>query len=245
MHHGIAELRLAHPPVNALGPELVDALRGALADRVAADARAVVLSGSPGLFSAGLDVPALMPLDRSQMSAFWSGFFGLLEDVARCPVPVVAAMTGHSPAGGTVLALFCDYRILARGPFEVGLNEVQVGLVVPGVIRKALARQIGAYPAERHLVAGRLIDPEAALAIGLVDELCEPAATVERAIAWCDRHLELPALALHETRRLARSDLVDLFDDGDNVDIGQFCDHWFRDETRAVLMQLVRRLGKD
>ena len=243
-HGEIAELRLARPPVNALDPGLVGALREALQARVSEGARAVVLSGGPGLFSAGLDVPALIRLDRAQMHDFWSGFFGLLEDVAACPVPIVAALTGHSPAGGTVVALFCDYRVLARGDFGVGLNEVAVGLVVPGVIRRALARQIGAYAAERHLVAGQLLDPETALARGLVDELADPGATVERALEWCRAHLALPPPALHETRRLARRDLVELFADPDNVDVGRFCDHWFRDETQQALQQLVARLGK-
>jgi len=243
-HDDIAEIRLARPPVNALDPAMIEALRESLSGQLADGHRAVVLSGASGLFSAGLDIPALIRLDRDQLRQFWVSLFGLLEDLAQYPIPVAAAITGHSPAGGTVLALFCDYRVMARGEFQVGLNEVQVGLVVPGVIHKALARLIGRYPAERHLVAGQLIHPEAAHHIGLVDELAEPDGTVERAVDWCRYHLQLPTLAMNETRRLVRADLAGLFADPENLDVDAFCDHWFRDETQQALQQLVARLGR-
>ena len=243
-HDNIVEIRLARPPVNALDPAMIEALRESLSQQLANGNRAVVLSGAPGLFSAGLDIPALMRLDRDQLRQFWVSLFGLLEDLAEYPVPVAAAITGHSPAGGTVLALFCDYRVMARGEFQVGLNEVQVGLVVPSVIHQALARLIGRYPAERHLVAGQLIHPEAACHVGLVDELAEPDDTVQRAIDWCRNHLQLPALAMNETRRMVRSDLGALFADPDNLDVDAFCDHWFRDETQQALQQMVARLSK-
>jgi len=126
-HDATLELKLARPPVNALDPRLVAALREAVTAAPAQGARAIVMSGQPGLFSAGLDVPHLLTLDRAAMIAFWGELFGLLRAIARSPIPTVAAITGHSPAGGAVLAIFCDYRVMARGAFRIGLNEVQVG----------------------------------------------------------------------------------------------------------------------
>ena len=244
-HDAVAELRLARAPVNALDPALVAALRERLAAAIDDGAGAVVISGRPGVFSAGLDLPVLLELAPDELRAFWSGLFGLLEDLARSPVPVVAAMTGHSAAGGSILALFCDYRIMARGAFRIGLNEVQAGLVVPGVIRGALARLVGPYRAERHLLAGELVDPERAAGIGLVDELAEPDAVTGRALAWCRRHLALPAHAFAENRRLLRADLAALFDDRRNVDIDAFAEHWFRDDTQRALHALVEQFRGD
>ena len=105
---GIRELRLARPPVNALDAGLLSALRGAIEHAPPDGAEALLLSGSPGLFSAGLDIPALMQLDRTAMRAVWNDFFGTCAALARSPVPIAAAVTGHSPAGGAVLAIFCD-----------------------------------------------------------------------------------------------------------------------------------------
>ncbi len=239
---GIVELRLDRPPVNALNPALVKRLDDAIAEAVADDARALVLSGSPGLFSAGLDVPELLELDESGMAEFWHDFFGLLGRIARSDVPVATALTGHSPAGGTVIALFADYRIQAEGDFRLGLNEVQVGLVVPPVIHRALVRLIGRYPAERHLVAGEMIPGTEALEIGMVDELAPADEVVDRAVAWCGNLLQLPSHAMQGTRRLCRADLAALFDDGDALDISSFVDGWFAEPTQATLRLLVERL---
>lgn len=242
--HGIREIRLARPPVNALNPELVSALDQALATASNEGVEAVILSGQPGLFSAGLDVPELLQLDRDGMRDFWKRFFGLLGSIACSPVPIVAASTGHSPAGGTVLALFADYRVQAEGSYKLGLNEVQVGLVIPPVIHHALARLIGVYAAERHLVAGQMIPASEALAIGLVDELAAADQLVEHALAWCQRHLAMPREAMLATRHLCRADLVDLFRDPEALDVDGFVEGWFSESTQRTLGELVERLKK-
>jgi enoyl-CoA hydratase/carnithine racemase len=238
-HDTVAVLRLARPPVNALSPELVASTRTAIASATEAGAGAIVVTGLPGIFSAGLDLPRLLELDAGSLRAFWEDLFGLLEDLARSPVPVVAALSGHSAAGGTILALFCDYRITAAGDFRIGLNEVQAGLVVPGAIRGALARLVGPYRAERHLLAGELVAPAEAERIGLVDELVRPDELLEGALAWCRHHLALPQHAFAENRRLLRSDLAALFDHADNLDVDAFAEHWQRPETRRALEALV------
>ena len=238
----ILELRLDRPPVNALNPDLVKCLDDAIADAQAADTKALVLSGQPGLFSAGLDVPELLALDEAGMERFWQVFFGLLERIARSEIPVVAALTGHSPAGGTVIALFADYRVQAEGDFRLGLNEVQVGLVVPPVIHRALVRLIGPYAAERHLVAGEMIPAAEALEVGLVDELAPSDQVVDRALAWCRNLLQLPGHAMQDTRRLCRADLAALFDGKDALDISSFVEGWFAEPTQATLHKLVERL---
>lgn len=240
----IVELKLARPPVNALNPELVATLDKALLEAIDGGARAVVLSGRKGLFSAGLDVPELLTLDESGMRAFWASFFGFLGRVASSPVPVVAALTGHSPAGGTVIALFADYRVQAEGDFRLGLNEVQVGLVVPPVIHQALVRLIGVYQAERHLVAGQMIPVEEAIGIGLVDELAPADQAVDQALAWCRYHLALPADAMKATRQLCRADIAAWFDDPTALDLDAFVEGWFAESTQATLNDLVARLKK-
>lgn len=240
----VLELRLARPPVNALDPALVAALKQAVERAPAEGAEALVLSGSPGLFSAGLDIPALLRLDRAAMRAFWKDFFGLCAALARCPVPAAAAVTGHSPAGGAVLAIFCDWRVMARGGFRIGLNEVQVGLTVPDCIQAALRRLVGPSRAERLLVAGAMLDPDAARATGLVDELAGAEDVVRRALAWLEPLLELPRQAMLGTRRLARADLAALFDDPAALPVDEFLDGWFAPEAQATLHALVERLRK-
>jgi len=93
----------------------------------------------------------------------------------------------------------------------LGLNEVQVGLVVPPVIHQALVRLIGAYPAERHLVAGKMIGVDQAHAVGLVDEVVAPEEVVSRAIEWLHALLAMPTQAMLTTRKICRQTLIDDF----------------------------------
>ena len=246
-HDAILEMRLARPPVNALDPTLVRALKDTFLEAPGTGARAIVLSGTPGLFSGGLDVPALLALDRAAMQEFWRDFIGLLGAIGRCPVPVAAAITGHSPAGGAVLAIFCDYRVMARPtdaakPFRIGLNEVQVGLSVPPAIQYAYRRLLGNHRAERLMVAGAMVDSETALRIGLVDELAGVAEVVPQAVAWCRQHLALPPEAMAETRRLARADLHEMLGRSMNDPAEDFMARWFSAESQAVLQALVAKL---
>jgi enoyl-CoA hydratase/carnithine racemase len=243
-HGDIREIRLSRPPANAINPQLAESLDQALTD-ASTSAGAVVVSGSPGMFSAGLDVPELMGLDRGQFSTYWEGFINMLKNIALMPVPIVFAMTGHAPAGGIVLALFGDYRIMPRGPFKTGLNETQIGLVAPPVAQQALIRNIGPKMAERILVAGEIMTAERALAIGLVDELAEdPAAVVSRAIEWCEQHLSLPREAMLTTRNYMRADLHAIFEDSRQFAIEEFVELWFQESTQNALGAMLRRIGK-
>ena len=243
-HDQILELNLARPPVNALNPALVEALCEAIPQAVNDGYRAIVLSGREGLFSAGLDVPELLQLDSEGMRRFWASFFHLLECVACSTIPVAFAITRHSPAGGAVVSLFGDYRVMADGEYKIGLNEVQVGLVVPELLQKALARLVGPHTAERMAVAGALISPADALRIGLVDKIVEPGVVIDDALNWCRRHLALSKIAMRETRRLARKPLTSLFSDRDKLGLEEFVDHWFHNTTQSVLMDLVASLKK-
>jgi 3,2-trans-enoyl-CoA isomerase len=243
-HGSVREIRLARPPANALDPALMRALRAALAQAAVDEREAVVLSGAAGLFSAGLDVPALLRLPREGIRDAWGDFFGLMRDIATSPIPTIAALTGHSPAGGTVLALFTDYRIFADGPFLIGLNEVQVGLPVPDVLLRALAYLVGQRQAARLAIGGLLVGPAEALRVGLVDEVVPVDQVVPRAIAWAADLLTRPRAAMSATRALARRPLTAAFDDLDPRAIEAIVDQWFAPEPQATLRALVARLKK-
>lgn len=240
--NAIREIQLARPPVNALNQELVHALREAIDSSVREGARGIVLSGAPGLFSAGVDVPALLQRDRAGVLEYWREFFALCGTLARVPIPMVAAITGHSPAGGAVLALFCDYRVMAEGPFRIGLNEVQVGLIVPEAIQLGLRRVVGAYRAERLLVSGAMIESAEALACGFVDEVTGVDQVTQRALHWLDALLALPSHAMLTTRGLARADLAAAYANLEALPLKEFTEAFFHPETQAVLQQLVARL---
>jgi enoyl-CoA hydratase/carnithine racemase len=243
-HGSIHEIRMARPPVNALN----DALLGSLVDAIEAapgnGARGLILSGGEKVFSGGLDVPYLMGLDRSGLAACWSRFFAAARALARSPIPVVAAIAGHNPAGGCVLALCCDYRIMARGPFRIGLNETQVGLAVPDAIQYLMRRVVGAHRAERLVVAGAMIESEQAAAMGLVDELTDAGDVGVRARRWLEELLALPSSPMLATRALARADIVAALDGFSGKNLDGFLDGWYSPDSQAALQALMARLKK-
>ena len=97
-HDSIRELRLNRPPANALSPALMDEIRSAVegaASEGPDGMEALVLSGRPGMFSAGLDVPYLLTLDRAGITDAWRRFLSLLGALAVCPLPIAGALTGQ------------------------------------------------------------------------------------------------------------------------------------------------------
>ena len=245
VHGHVTELRLARAPVNALNPELCNDLSNALAGAVANGAGGIVLSGGPKVFSAGLDVPYLLSLgdDQAALLRAWTAFFDAARALLESPVPVVAALAGHSPAGGCVLALCCDYRIMAEGPYRIGLNETQVGLVAPEGIQALMARVVGPHRAERLLVAGAMPDAAEALRIGLVDELTGIDDVATRARTWLEALLQLPRKPMLETRRIARAAVIDCLRD-ERIELSKFVSGWMEPDTQAALRAMLARIGK-
>jgi len=238
----VRELRMTRPPANALDPGLVGALRAAVEHASADGAGALVLSAAGRLYSGGLDVPVLLSLDRAAMSAFLGDFLALLRALATSEIPVVAAITGHAPAGGAVLAIQCDHRVMADGDFKIGLNEVQVGIPLPRVLHSVLARVVGVRQAERLGTRGLLVSAGEALAIGLVDELVAPELVIERAHEVARDYLALPPVAMRRTRALARSALREIYAQEERATWEAFVDDWFAPETQGVLSALVEKL---
>lgn len=249
-HGPIRELRLARPPVNALDTALCRTLAAAVGQAQADGAHAIVLSGGDRIFSGGLDVPHLLAhgADRAKLLESWGAFFAAAQALADSTVPVVAALTGHAPAGGCVLALCCDYRIMARSPdparpYAIGLNEVQVGLIAPEGIQRLLRRVVGAHRAERLLVAGEMVPAERAAQIGLVDELADGDQVAARALAWLQALLKLPREPMLATRAVARADLREALAP-QHIQLERFVEAWYKPDAQAALHALVERLRK-
>ena len=163
----VAVLVLQWGKANAMNLAFLDALDGLL-DGVG-DAGAAVITGQGSIFSAGLDLPALVDLPAASFRAFMDRFTAVMLRIFELPIPVVAAVNGHAIAGGCALALQADVRVMAGG--KIGLTEAQLGLGLPPVILEVLRAQVPARSLVPIALEGRLFSPEEALALGLVDEV--------------------------------------------------------------------------
>lgn len=242
-HGDVVELRMNRPPANALNHELLEALLSAYEASIDDGAKALILSGREGMFCAGIDVPELLGQDHASIHRFWSLLFRADRSLMASPVPIVAAIAGHSPAGGAVLASHCDFRIAAEGNFKIGFNEVQVGLPLPASIMRTFADLVGSRTARRLGVEGRLITMDEACQIGLVDELVAPDQVLSRALEYLESLLRLPPIAMNRTRLIGKARLLEALDDGADVD--DTTKDWFSDETQAAMHALVQSLKKN
>jgi enoyl-CoA hydratase/carnithine racemase len=168
---GIATLTMDDGKVNAMSVPMLEALHQAL-DRAAADRAVVLLTGRPGLFSAGFDLK-VFPQGPGPTRAMLRLGATLAERVLSFPLPVVTACSGHAYPMGAFLLLSADRRIGAAGDFRIGLNEVAIGLTLP-LFAVEIARQRLAPAYFQRSVTGDLYGPEEAVSAGFLDEVVPP-----------------------------------------------------------------------
>ena len=208
----ICQITIDRPPVNALNITLLKELIEAISGSISRNDHAIVLSGVPGHFCAGLDTKFLASATTAQRAEIMSLLNRLLAVAATCPIPVAAAVTGHCLGGGAVLAALCDYRVMARGDYKIGVPEVTLGLRLSKKVHSILARLVGAHLAQRMCMEGCLLDPAHAYRTNLVDSLAEPDSVSDAAIDWCGHILSLPQEVMLAVRREVREEIRALYE---------------------------------
>ncbi|WP_458688170.1 enoyl-CoA hydratase/isomerase family protein [Nocardia tengchongensis] len=196
---GIGHLTLDRPPVNAMNFAAQDRLCE-LADEIAwrDDIRAVLITGANESFSAGADLKELRAVDQAEMALRAPRMQTALARLAAIAKPVAVALDGVTLGGGCEIALCADRRF-ASPRLSIGLPEVAVGVIPGGGGTRRLARLVGHSLAKDLIFNATILDAEAALRIGLVDEVSDnPAAAAH---AWLARLAVGPARALAAAKR--------------------------------------------
>ncbi len=203
------------PPVNAFDWAMVRQVAEAL-DTLADDGevRVVVLgSANPRYFSAGADLETFAGIDEAGMAEWCDLVHGLVHRFRRSTKPMLAAIAGVAVGGGLEMTLHCDVRFAARTA-RLGQPEVNINFIPPVGATQALVRLIGRPAALRLLYGGELVAADAALTLGLVDELTEPddlRATVQ---TFAEMLAAKPPEALAAIRRTITEGGGQTFDDG-------------------------------
>ena len=179
----IAVLEMAHGKANTFDIEFWQALRASLKEAVASDARAVVITAAGSIFSAGVDLPRVLKEGRGYLEAFLVQLSDGFQELFTVPIPVVAAVNGHAIAGGAIIACACDYRLMTRGPWKIGVPELRVGVPFPMVPAEIVRYALGPQSAQRAMLAGHVVEAACAVDVGYVDELVEPRHLMERSLA--------------------------------------------------------------
>lgn len=206
IHEGLARVRMDDGKANAMNPAFLTELMAALEQ--ARSAEAVVISGRSGFFSGGLDLKLLPTLPPEEFQKAVNLFERTIRTVLEFPVPVAAAVEGHSMAGGTVLLLACDLAVATPGPYKIGLNETAIGLALPEFVYQLAKVRLHPRAYTRALMFGMTFPPEEAQALGFLDEL-RPleylhSVTEERARAAA----KVPGDAYRKTKAMILRDLL-------------------------------------
>jgi enoyl-CoA hydratase len=200
----IVTLRLAHGKASAIDLELAEAFAGQLDQIARRGAQALVLTGTGGIFSAGVDLFKLTAGGRDYVGRFLPALDRMFETLFMFPAPVVAAVNGHAIAGGCILACASDHRIMATGSARIGVPELRVGVPFPPLVVEILRAAIAPPHFSQLMYLGRTYEASEALTQGIVDELAAPDALAARAGAAAAELAATPSASFALTKRAMR-----------------------------------------
>ena len=239
----LAIITLNRGRANALNREMVTELQQMLINIENDDnIGGVIITGRENFFSAGLDLLELYHYNEEEIKSFWNLFLEFSAKITAFKKPLVAAINGHSPAGGCVIALACDARVMAEGKFIIGLNEVPVGIVVPNSIFHLYSFWLGQGNAYRNLLEGKLFSPEEALAVGLVDEVVKPESIMTAAERKVRKYMAFEANTWQQSKLNLRKDVIAVTSANQSEDLEVMLKQWWSMGTRAILKSLVEGL---
>ncbi len=205
----IAILRLAHGKANALDTELLGEIIREL-DAVG-EARAVVLTGTGSIFSAGVDLFRILSGGRDYLDAFLPALSAAVRALFELPIPVVAATNGHAVAGGCILVEACDYRIMSGG--RIGVPELLVGVPFPVAALEIVRFAVPPHHIQKVAYTGATFTPEEALAHGLIDEIAAPDALLDRAMEIATQFAAVPPESFALAKRTLREQTIRRIDE--------------------------------
>ncbi len=220
LHDGIAVLRFDDGKANALSPTAIAAL-GEAARRAGAEARATVLLGREGRFSAGFDLTE-MRKGPAEARALVTAGADLLLGLALHPRPLVVACTGHALAAGAIFLLVADLRIGANGPFKLGFNEVAIGLTPPEFLVELARDRLSKRWFTRAVSQAEIFDPEGAKKAGLLDEVVPSGELEARATSEARRLAPLPSPTFAASKERERGALAQRIRAGLEADMVRF-----------------------
>ncbi|KAL4836196.1 hypothetical protein H8958_014328 [Nasalis larvatus] len=242
---GVAVMKLKNPPVNTLSleflTELVICLEKLESDR---SFRGVVLtSDCPGVFSAGLDLTEICGRSPAHYAEFWKAVQELWLRFYQSNLVLVSAINGACPAGGCLMTLTCDYRVLADNPrYCIGLNETQLGIVAPFWFKDTLENVIGHRAAERALQLGLLFPPAEALQVGIVDQVVPEEQVQSTALSAIAQWMTTPDHARQLTKAMMRKATASRLITQRDADVQNFVSFISKDSIQKSLQLYLERL---
>ena len=238
----LSVLSMDNGKANAMNPALLVELDQAFAGFHEVDTLALVITGYDRFFSAGLDLVTLSDLDREGMLGFMRLFKRVMRACFTIRRPVVAAVNGHAVAGGCVLAVQADWRVIADGKSKFGLNETRLGVGLPTCAAESLRCQVPPASFIRTTLEGELFDPQQALALGLVHEVAPAGDVLERASEKARELAQVPPPGFAQVKAVIRAHALECIDSETREQEQAWLDTWFHPVTTGLRQEAVAQL---
>jgi len=243
-HEAVLILRLAHGKASALDVELLEALTREL-DGAAEEVGALVLTGTGSIFSAGVDLFRLTRDGAGYVREFLPLLSRFLRRLFSYPRPVVAAVNGHAIAGGCVIALAADARLMAEGDGRIGLPELLVGVPFPTAALEVVRFAVPREKLQSLIYTGRSLSARDALGAGLVDEVVSPDALPARAQEVARQLALIPPPVYRLTKQSLRAEALERIEQAGEQPDRAALEVWSAAETHAHIREYLHRtLGK-
>lgn len=241
---GVVHVTMCDGP-NALSETLVEALRGALDQLRGQDAPPVLLrSEHATLFCPGWDLKRLASAGYDDVRRFLENFNALMLDLFSYPGPTAAVIHGHAVAGGCLLALACDLRVMATGQARIGLSEVNLGVPVPAGSVEMMRSRLSPPVVEEMLFLGDGYPAQRAVELGVVQRAKALGGLATTAEAEIRRLGGKPKGAYTRTKTfLHGSTWRRMRTVGSDADAA-FLESWFEPETQERLAAIARTLER-
>jgi enoyl-CoA hydratase/carnithine racemase len=238
---GIVRLSLATGQGNPLTPDLFGAFDGHLGDLEMEPPRALILDQGEGrLFSGGFDLKTVLGFKRREMLYFMRAFVDTLARLVALDAPTVAAIGGHAIAGGFILALATDLRVVGLDEIKLGLSEVGLGVAVPASAQVLLEARTSAAARQRLSLFAQMITPEEAQDLGYADAVDDDPKA--RALSLARMLAEKPGTAASASKRFSARTLADQMRLAEARYLDDILDTWFSDAAQTRLKVLAERL---
>ncbi|CAJ0957493.1 unnamed protein product [Ranitomeya imitator] len=238
-------MKMKNPPVNSLSLDVLTEFSISL-EKLEIDrgCRGVILTSAfPKIFSAGLDITEMCGKSAEHYAAFWRAVQEMWLKLYGSNMVTIAAINGSSPAGGCLMAMCCDYRIMADNPkFAIGLNETQLGIVAPFWFKETMVNTVGNRVTEQSLQLGQMYPAPDALKIGLVDKLVTEEKVQSTAVAAMSQWLAVPDHARQITKSIMRKPTIDNLVKHREADINNFVSFITKDSIQKSLQVYMDRL---
>ncbi|MDH1055207.1 crotonase/enoyl-CoA hydratase family protein [Aquipseudomonas alcaligenes] len=216
LEDGIATLTLNNGKVNAISPDVIVAFNAAL-DQAAQDRAVVIITGQPGILSGGYDLKVMTSSPQNAVALVTAGST-LARRMLAHPYPIIVACPGHAIAKGAFILLSADYRIGVEGPFNIGLNEVQIGMTMHHAGIELARDRLRRSAFHRSVINGEIFNPEGAVDAGFLDKVVPAEQLMATAVAAAQQLKKINMTAHKNTKLKVRKAFLETLDKAIELD---------------------------